>query len=188
MAAIAFLAVSLGLIQLNSDTTAHHFRTYLRVDFPSTTTLGRNGDLFAPQRMSELTSSAVLDATLTDAHLSTLPRLYSAADPRRELRRMIQVQRDHRAGVVWIGVEGYLPAEPIFAAKPLAEAILSKGPPGARVALSTDPMRMPLSPDLLDRGWKVAVATFVMILATIAILFLPAGSGSTPLPQSERLG
>jgi hypothetical protein len=180
MAAIASLAVSLGLIRLNTDSPAHRFHADLLVDFPSTTAPERDGNLLAPQdwqaRLNELTSPAVLDAALTDAYLSTLPRLYGASDPPGEFRRMLHVQGDHRAGVVRIRIEGHVPAEPMLAANPLAEAIISKGPPGARVARSQNPMRMPLSPALLDRRWKVAAVAFVGILTMIAILFVPARS------------
>jgi hypothetical protein len=179
MAAIAFLAVSLGLIRLHSDSPAHRFHAEIRVDFPSIASPEQSGNTLTPQifqdRVSELTSPAVLDAALADAHLSTTPRIYNAVDPRAELRRMIDVQADHRARVAWMTIEGRIPIEPVLAAQPLADAVLSKGPAGVRVTRAPVRLRTTLAPAVLDRRWKVAAAAFVSILATVLILVGPAG-------------
>ncbi|MHB1558580.1 MAG: hypothetical protein ACYC61_14075 [Isosphaeraceae bacterium] len=183
LAAIAFLAVSFGLIRLNTDSPARRFQTDLFVDFVPTAASERDGhgDSPAPQdwptRLRGLTAPAVLDAALAaDGHFSTLPRISKAADPRAEFRRMLHVQRDDSTGRVRITIEGRIPAEPTLAVGPLTEAILSQGPPGARVTRAPYRMRMPLEPAVLDRGWKVAAAALVVILGTTAILFLPTGS------------
>ncbi len=182
MAAIAFLAVSLGWIRLNLDGPGRRFQMDLLVDFPPTAASVREGqgDSPTPQdwptRLRGLTAPAVLDAALADSGLSTIPRIYNGADPRDEFRHMLHVQRDDSTGVVRITIEGRVPAEPTIAVGPLTEAILSRGPPGARVTRAPYLMRMPLEPAVLDRGWKVAAATLIAILGTTIILFLPAGS------------
>ncbi len=185
MVAIAFLAASFGLIRLNADSPAHRYHTDLLVDFPATPIPGPDEDPLALQdwqaRLGELTSPAVLDAALDDGHLSTLPRLYRAENPRAEFRRMLQVQGDHRIGVVRIRIDGYIPAEPFLAARRLAEAILTKGPRGARVTRPSGAMRMPLAPVSLDQKWKIAAALFAVVLGTTAIL-------SFPWPVTRRCG
>lgn len=177
MAAVAFVASCLAYLRSNIDRPSHLYQSHLRVGLADVAGRGgREGDPTSDDGSmpsGRLTSPAVLDEALKDAHFSTLPRIYNSDDPRAELGRMLSVRREGPAGAVWITISGETPAESFFGAAALDGAIRAKGPPGVVVTRPASPVRMPPPPGLLDRRWKILAATAAAIVVSIAILFAP---------------
>jgi hypothetical protein len=174
MAALAVLAVTMASVRGLEPTYKPplmdntHFllqvATRIGLDGRVAELTGREWET-AFQRM---TSPAVLETALADPWLSSLPRLRKAADPRAELRRMIQFRSvDARVhGLVRLSVAS--PTEPVRAASVVARAIVARGPP----RISIIPRVYRWGP--LDRPWKVAAAWVFGLLAALLILLRPS--------------
>jgi hypothetical protein len=130
--------------------------------------------------IQRMTAPAVLDAALADPWLASLPRLKRAADPRAELRRMIDirsVQSIVGPGVVAVSVASQV--QPARAGSVVVSAIMAKGPP----RIFRYPRVYRWGP--LDRPWKVNVAYAVGLLATLLALMQPSRNSRREFPNDR---